>query len=241
MLTSRSGHTCMAATKAKGDAFLHVYLLPRSCGHWSAVASLSLCDTPPRGIAADDAAVGCRHSGCRPPPLLPSLPPFLPSSLPPCILLGSPCMMYVVVHVLVLYAVICLLWVAVTKRGFNRARRVCLAAITWPQYLIAFACVRAKYVWLCASVSTALCCTVYGSVLSVCLVQCCSECASVMEAHGSSLCNDGRVCCTGQVLIMHTIRCFGALAFATIMTSRQFVSVLASCLIFAHPLSLGQW
>ncbi|KAL3131115.1 hypothetical protein ABBQ38_000421 [Trebouxia sp. C0009 RCD-2024] len=45
----------------------------------------------------------------------------------------------------------------------------------------------------------------------------------------------------GQVLIMHTIRCFGALAFATIMTSRQFVSVLASCLIFAHPLSLGQW
>lgn len=93
MLTSRSGHTCMAAPKAKGDAFLHVYVLPRSCGHWSAVASLSLCDTPPRGIPADDAVVSCRHSGCRPPSpsSIPasvppsSLPPSLPVSLPPSV------------------------------------------------------------------------------------------------------------------------------------------------------------
>lgn len=59
-----------------------------------------------------------------------------------------------------------------------------------------------------------------------------------MAAHREMM---GMFCCTGQVLIMHTIRRFGALGFATIMTSRQFVSVLASCLIFAHPLSLGQW
>ncbi len=45
----------------------------------------------------------------------------------------------------------------------------------------------------------------------------------------------------GQLLIVHTIRSFGALVFATIMTTRQFVSVLASCIIFAHPLSPGQW
>ncbi|DBA71674.1 TPA: hypothetical protein ACH3X2_001127 [Trebouxia sp. C0005] len=45
----------------------------------------------------------------------------------------------------------------------------------------------------------------------------------------------------GQLLIVHTIRSFGALVFATIMTTRQFVSVLASCVIFAHPLSVGQW
>ena len=45
----------------------------------------------------------------------------------------------------------------------------------------------------------------------------------------------------GQLLIVHTIRSFGALVFATVMTTRQFVSVLASCIIFAHPLTPGQW
>ena len=50
-----------------------------------------------------------------------------------------------------------------------------------------------------------------------------------------------RALLAGQLLIVHTIRSFGALVFATIMTTRQFVSVLASCIIFAHPLSLGQW
>ena len=45
----------------------------------------------------------------------------------------------------------------------------------------------------------------------------------------------------GQLLIVNTIRSFGALTFATIMTTRQFVSVLASCVIFAHPLVPTQW
>lgn len=45
----------------------------------------------------------------------------------------------------------------------------------------------------------------------------------------------------GQLVIVHTIQCFGALVFATIMTTRQFTSVLMSCVIFGHPLSLGQW
>ena len=50
-----------------------------------------------------------------------------------------------------------------------------------------------------------------------------------------------RALLAGQLLIVHTIRSFGALVFATIMTTRQFVSVLASCIIFGHPLSPGQW
>lgn len=29
--------------------------------------------------------------------------------------------------------------------------------------------------------------------------------------------------------------------FATVMTSRQFLSILLSCLIFMHPLSAQQW
>ncbi|KAK4492034.1 hypothetical protein RD792_002824 [Penstemon davidsonii] len=43
-----------------------------------------------------------------------------------------------------------------------------------------------------------------------------------------------------QFFISYTIRNFGALAFATIMTTRQLVSILLSCLLFAHPLSLEQ-
>ncbi len=45
----------------------------------------------------------------------------------------------------------------------------------------------------------------------------------------------------GQLFITHTIRSYGALLFATAMTTRQFLSVLLSCLLFQHPLSLGQW
>ncbi len=45
----------------------------------------------------------------------------------------------------------------------------------------------------------------------------------------------------GQLFISHTIRTYGALIFATVMTTRQFISILLSCIIFAHPLSLGQW
>jgi adenosine 3'-phospho 5'-phosphosulfate transporter B2 len=50
------------------------------------------------------------------------------------------------------------------------------------------------------------------------------------------------VCATlGQLVILYTIKEFGALLFATIMTTRQFMSILLSCLIFVHPLGLQQW
>ncbi|GAB4819307.1 hypothetical protein N2152v2_006353 [Parachlorella kessleri] len=45
----------------------------------------------------------------------------------------------------------------------------------------------------------------------------------------------------GQLFISHTIRTYGALVFATVMTTRQFISILLSCILFAHPLAPGQW
>jgi len=45
----------------------------------------------------------------------------------------------------------------------------------------------------------------------------------------------------GQFFISYTIKNFGALVFATIMTTRQFLSILLSTILFLHPLSLGQW
>eukprot|EP00243_Klebsormidium_subtile_P008708 TRINITY_DN4180_c0_g1_i3.p1 TRINITY_DN4180_c0_g1~~TRINITY_DN4180_c0_g1_i3.p1 ORF type:complete len:363 (-),score=42.68 TRINITY_DN4180_c0_g1_i3:397-1485(-) len=44
-----------------------------------------------------------------------------------------------------------------------------------------------------------------------------------------------------QFLISYTIRTSGALVFATVMTTRQFLSILLSCVIFVHPLTWGQW
>ncbi|GAB2214712.1 hypothetical protein Droror1_Dr00019074 [Drosera rotundifolia] len=49
------------------------------------------------------------------------------------------------------------------------------------------------------------------------------------------------VATAGQFFISYTIRTFGALTFATIMTTRQLVSILLSCLWFSHPLSSAQW
>eukprot|EP00197_Chlamydomonas_leiostraca_P013869 CAMPEP_0202867492 /NCGR_PEP_ID=MMETSP1391-20130828/9464_1 /ASSEMBLY_ACC=CAM_ASM_000867 /TAXON_ID=1034604 /ORGANISM="Chlamydomonas leiostraca, Strain SAG 11-49" /LENGTH=389 /DNA_ID=CAMNT_0049547541 /DNA_START=127 /DNA_END=1296 /DNA_ORIENTATION=- len=46
---------------------------------------------------------------------------------------------------------------------------------------------------------------------------------------------------TGALFISYTIKTFGALIFATIMTTRQFLSILLSCFLFLHPLSAGQW
>ncbi|XP_075493967.1 UDP-galactose/UDP-glucose transporter 5B-like [Primulina tabacum] len=43
-----------------------------------------------------------------------------------------------------------------------------------------------------------------------------------------------------QFFISYTIRNFGALTFATIMTTRQLVSILLSCIWFGHPLSPEQ-
>jgi len=45
----------------------------------------------------------------------------------------------------------------------------------------------------------------------------------------------------GQLVILITIKEFGALFFATVMTVRQVISIILSCLIYFHPLTYGQW
>mmetsp|Transcript_52985 Transcript_52985/g.129941 ORF Transcript_52985/g.129941 Transcript_52985/m.129941 type:complete len:379 (+) Transcript_52985:213-1349(+) len=45
----------------------------------------------------------------------------------------------------------------------------------------------------------------------------------------------------GQFCITYTIKTFGALAYATIMTIRQFLSVFVSNILFAHGMSALQW
>lgn len=45
----------------------------------------------------------------------------------------------------------------------------------------------------------------------------------------------------GQLFILHTIRRYGALLFAGVMTTRQFLSILVSSAVFGNPLSAGQW
>ena len=46
---------------------------------------------------------------------------------------------------------------------------------------------------------------------------------------------------SAQLFISFTIKKHGALAFATIMTTRQFLSILVSCAVFLNPLTIGQW
>eukprot|EP00262_Sarcandra_glabra_P005296 TRINITY_DN16711_c0_g2_i1.p1 TRINITY_DN16711_c0_g2~~TRINITY_DN16711_c0_g2_i1.p1 ORF type:complete len:339 (+),score=12.59 TRINITY_DN16711_c0_g2_i1:288-1304(+) len=48
------------------------------------------------------------------------------------------------------------------------------------------------------------------------------------------------VATASQFFISYTIRTFGALTFAIIMTTRQLVSIMLSCVWFAHPLSWKQ-
>merc|ERR1712060_1010014 len=45
----------------------------------------------------------------------------------------------------------------------------------------------------------------------------------------------------GQLFILTTIKRFGALLFATVMTTRQFISILLSAFLYFHPITLGQW
>lgn len=45
----------------------------------------------------------------------------------------------------------------------------------------------------------------------------------------------------GSLFISYTIKSFGALVFAIIMTTRQFLSILLSSLFFGSPLTGGQW
>lgn len=49
------------------------------------------------------------------------------------------------------------------------------------------------------------------------------------------------VATASQFFISYTIRTFGALTFAAIMTTRQLVSIVLSCVWFSHPLSWEQW
>jgi len=60
--------------------------------------------------------------------------------------------------------------------------------------------------------------------------------AFFMSSIGLSLCATG-----GQLVIYYTIKNFGALYFAIVMTTRQVFSILLSTIIFFHPLSIGQW
>lgn len=46
---------------------------------------------------------------------------------------------------------------------------------------------------------------------------------------------------SGQIAIGYTIKTFGALLYATIMTIRQFLSVFISNIVFAHGMSFMQW
>jgi solute carrier family 35 (adenosine 3'-phospho 5'-phosphosulfate transporter), member B2 len=45
----------------------------------------------------------------------------------------------------------------------------------------------------------------------------------------------------GQFAISHTIRSFGALVYAAVMTARQFMSVVISNMVFDHQLTTPQW
>jgi len=50
------------------------------------------------------------------------------------------------------------------------------------------------------------------------------------------------ICATlGQMVIYYMIKEFGALIFSTVMVTRQVVSIILSCIIYLHPLTLPQW
>lgn len=44
-----------------------------------------------------------------------------------------------------------------------------------------------------------------------------------------------------QYFVSYTIKIYGALNFAALMTARQFLSIIASCVVFDHKFSMGQW
>lgn len=44
----------------------------------------------------------------------------------------------------------------------------------------------------------------------------------------------------GQMMLYYTIHKFGALVYATIMTTRQTISITLSCIVYFHPLSVYQ-
>ena len=44
----------------------------------------------------------------------------------------------------------------------------------------------------------------------------------------------------GQVALYYSIKNFGALFFASVMTTRQIMSIILSCILYFHPLTVGQ-
>eukprot|EP01038_Epipyxis_sp_PR26KG_P005625 gene5625-7769_t len=46
---------------------------------------------------------------------------------------------------------------------------------------------------------------------------------------------------TGQLFIYYTIKEFGAVIFTIIMTTRQILSLIISCLLFSHNLGVSSW
>lgn len=54
----------------------------------------------------------------------------------------------------------------------------------------------------------------------------------LFDASGSAICSG-----FGQILIYATIAEFGAVTFVIIMTIRQSLSILVSCLLFRHPVN----
>ncbi|KAK3250228.1 hypothetical protein CYMTET_40383 [Cymbomonas tetramitiformis] len=45
---------------------------------------------------------------------------------------------------------------------------------------------------------------------------------------------------SSQMLISYTIKSYGAILFATVQTTRQFLSILISCILFKHAVTIGQ-
>ena len=44
---------------------------------------------------------------------------------------------------------------------------------------------------------------------------------------------------TGQLFIFYTIKKFGPIVFTIMMTTRQMLSMIVSCLVYGHTLGLG--
>jgi adenosine 3'-phospho 5'-phosphosulfate transporter B2 len=45
----------------------------------------------------------------------------------------------------------------------------------------------------------------------------------------------------GQLFIFYTIKEFGPVIFTMMMTTRQILSLILSCLVFSHPLNMASW
>lgn len=45
----------------------------------------------------------------------------------------------------------------------------------------------------------------------------------------------------GQLFIFYTIKEFGPVIFTIMMTTRQILSLILSCMVFHHPLNAASW